>query len=249
MVFVVYDAEMDTIINDVKILLQNFDRDGDPEPLAKIADIFEQMAPDIAEHKDILQLRVIIDFNLQRWARSRDSLIKLVRKTPTDPNQFRDLANLNFRLGEFTAVIDSLREYFRLTSDASETRPYHAMSVVLHAVGRGDEAIDFLDDAVRRLPALAIYRDENFPERQQAALDRTLPPVFLNTLFKSASMYIATRLEVGLNLPRCYMTQAVLSGDRIIPSWLDLFAKGGDRLPGAFAGPAGYFGCPDRGWN
>lgn len=48
MVFVVYDAEMDTIINDVKILLQNFDRDGDPEPLAKIADIFEQMAPDIA---------------------------------------------------------------------------------------------------------------------------------------------------------------------------------------------------------
>jgi len=30
MVFVVYDAEMDTIINDVKILLQNFDRDGDP---------------------------------------------------------------------------------------------------------------------------------------------------------------------------------------------------------------------------
>ncbi len=121
MVFVVYDAEMDTIINDVKILLQNFDRDGDPEPLAKIAYIFEQIAPDIAEHKDTLQLRVIIDFNLQRWARSRDSLIKLVRKTPTDPNQFRDLANLNFRLGEFTAVIDSLREYFRLTSDASET--------------------------------------------------------------------------------------------------------------------------------
>lgn len=100
------------------------------------------------------------------------------------------------------------------------------MSAALHAVGRGDEAIEFLDDAVRRLPALAIYRDENFLERQQAALDRTLPLVFLNTLFKSASMYIATRLEVGLNLPRCYMTQAVLSGDRIIPSWRDLEPTG-----------------------
>jgi hypothetical protein len=58
------------------------------------------MVPDIAEHKDILQLRVIIDFNLQRWARSRDSLIKLVRKTPTDPNQFRDLARASYAKSE-----------------------------------------------------------------------------------------------------------------------------------------------------
>jgi tetratricopeptide (TPR) repeat protein len=185
------------------------------------------MARDVAEHEDILTLRVIIDHNLRRWSRAGDHLTKLIEKDPNNPGLYNDLANLNFKIRDFASVVDNLQEYFRLSPNHSDTLPYHAMSSALHALGRMDEADAFLDDAVRQNPGLAIYLDEKFLEHQQAALDRGLPAVLLNTLFKSASMYIATRLSEGLNLPRCYITQAVLRGDRIIPSWLDQFAMGG----------------------
>jgi hypothetical protein len=105
--------------------------------------------------------------------------------------------------------------------------PYHALSSALDALGRGVEGNAILDDAVRRHPELAFYRSEEFFEYQGAALDRGLPAVMLNTLFKSASIFIATRMVQGLQMPRCYITEPVLRGDEVIPSWLDLFAKGG----------------------
>ncbi len=218
---------MEDLIRDTKILLQNFEQDHDPAPLERMSDRFDQMPWDVAEHEDILVLRMIIDHNLQRWTRSRDHLTNLVKKDPDNPGLYNDLANLNFRIGDFPAVVEALQGYFRLAPNQSNTIPYHAMSSALHALGRMDEADAFLDEAVRNNPGLAIYRKPDFLEQQQAAMDRGLPAVLLNTLFKSASMYIATRLSEGLNLPRCYVTQAVLRGDRIIPSWLDLFAKGG----------------------
>ena len=55
MVFVVCEAEIDTIINDVKILLQNIDRDGDPEPSARIADIFEQEVRWVADWRKTMR--------------------------------------------------------------------------------------------------------------------------------------------------------------------------------------------------
>ncbi|MDP6691055.1 MAG: hypothetical protein QF384_16305 [Alphaproteobacteria bacterium] len=218
---------METIIRDAKILLQEFERNGDPEPLKRLSDVFDQMAPDVAEHEDILVLRVMVDFSLRRWARARDHLVKLIMQDPDNSSLYNDLANLNFKLDDFAAVVENLRQYFRLAADPSEPLPYHAMSSALHALGRGDEATAFLDDAVRRDPALAIYRNDEFLEQQQAALARGLRPIFLNTLFKSASIHIATRLAEGLQLPRCHITEPTLRGDEIIPSWLELFAKGG----------------------
>ncbi|MFP6771068.1 MAG: hypothetical protein VCE74_01785 [Alphaproteobacteria bacterium] len=106
--------EMESLISDIKILLQNFDLNKDAEPLEAAATLFDQMSPDIAEHEDILVLRVMIAFKLQWWAQARQHLIKLLQTDRENAGLYNDLANLNFKLDNYAAVVDNLGEYFRL---------------------------------------------------------------------------------------------------------------------------------------
>ena len=69
---------MEILIRDLKTLLKNFELDHDPEPQKRVSDLLDQMARDVAEHEDILTLRVIIDHNLRRWSRAGDHLTKLI---------------------------------------------------------------------------------------------------------------------------------------------------------------------------
>jgi hypothetical protein len=218
---------MDSLTNDVQALIDNFRRTGEPAPLQQAAEKFAAMLGEGTRDKAFLTLRTMIDFELGHWADARGSLENLAILDPDNAGTFRDLGTVNAKLRDFQRVVDSLTTFFKLAPDTMDDTAYTALATALHAVGRGDEGRMILDAAVRRNPNLELDSGGNFLELQQAAQARGLPPLLLNTLFKSASMYIAARLETGLNLPRSYITHSALSGDQIIPSWLERFANGG----------------------
>ena len=103
---------------------------------------------------------------------------------------------------------------------------YALAAGLLTRLGRRDEAASLIETAQNAYPDLPLYRDKDFRLLQRRAQDRGLPAVLLSTQFKSGSVYIASTLRQGLGLPHCYVTRTPID-ERIVPAWLDLFAKGG----------------------
>lgn len=219
---------LETLVNRTRQLLLEFSESGDATPLTEIAADLDAIVPATqAEALILLRLRTPVAFALGRWQQADACLQEQLPYEPDNPALHHDLGLVRFRLRDFVGAAQSLLHYFELAPEASDLTPYHALTSALHVLDRGDDAAAILDAATRRDPGLAFYRDTDFLDRQQNARDSGLPPLLLNTQFKSASMFIATRLSAGLGLPRCYITQASLDGGRIIPSWLALFALGG----------------------
>jgi tetratricopeptide (TPR) repeat protein len=220
-------SAMNELARNVQVVLDEFRRTGDINPLVHASHSLECMEPEESEEREVLSFRALIDFELKRWARVRDHLTKLIAMEPDNIALVRSLSTVNFELRDYDAVVKNLSDVLIHRQDDLEAADYRRIASALHALGRAKEANDILDAAVRRNPALPIYRDPDFLTKQQAARDRDMPAMLINTQFKSASAFIVTRLADGLHLPRCYVTQVGLSRKDIIPSWLDLLAKGG----------------------
>lgn len=86
--------------------------------------------------------------------------------------------------------------------------------------------VNIFDSAIARNPALDLYREQGFFKRQQAAQQEEITSILINTLPKSGTVYIRGRLSEALNLPFCQLTLAPIY-NHPIPSWLELFARGG----------------------
>lgn len=88
------------------------------------------------------------------------------------------------------------------------------------------QLVSILDKAQRTHPSLDLYREENFLERQQLAIGNKIPPILINTLPKSGTIYIRGRLSEALNIP--YQQLAIMPlYNNPIPSWVESFSKGG----------------------
>ena len=116
-------------------------------------------------------------------------------------------------------------------------RAYHAefpndtagvwrLAAAISLNGDREAAIACVDASIRASLA-GLLCDVDFLAKRQAAITRDMPPILLNTMFKSASMFISEKLCRGLSLPRCYVTLPGIVEDRIIPSALALFSLGG----------------------
>jgi len=86
--------------------------------------------------------------------------------------------------------------------------------------------IRIVDSAQKSYPHLDLYREPDFSKRQQAAICRGIPPMLVNTLPKSGTVYIRGRLSEALDVPFRQLTLAPLYNTPI-PSWLEDFGKGG----------------------
>ena len=74
---------------------------------------------------------------------------------------------------------------------------------------------------VSPLPMMA----EGAPERTNASAD--LPGILLNTLPKSASVYIWNALSVGLGIPRMRVSASWYPVDLVVLEWIKVLARGG----------------------
>lgn len=109
---------------------------------------------------------------------------------------------------------------------AGDAVAYELAAGLTAAAGEPEAAVALLVAAQQRHPDLPLYRCPDFRLRQRRAIARGVPPLLLVTQFKSASLFLTDVLAKGLDLPTCYVACAPLS-ERIVPEWLDLFARGG----------------------
>ncbi len=88
------------------------------------------------------------------------------------------------------------------------------------------QLVKIFDQAQKLHPYLDLYREAGFLIRQQTAINKGIPPILINTLPKSGTIYIRGRLSESLDIPYQQLAIAPLYNDPI-PSWLDGFSKGG----------------------
>jgi len=125
---------------------------------------------------------------------------------------------------DFEGALEQAR--LAIAEAPDETMPYNLAVAALVALGRTPEGLGLIQAAQDRYPDMPLYRDRDFRLQQRRAIERGLPPILINTQFKSASMYIASKLAAGLDLPRCYISCTPIE-DRIVPSWARLLGRGG----------------------
>jgi hypothetical protein len=104
--------------------------------------------------------------------------------------------------------------------------PYAMAASLLTKLGRRDEALKLIAEAQNTYRDMPLYRDSDFRLRQRQAIARGLPAILLCTQFKSGSIFIASKLREGLDLPHTYVTRTPIE-DRIVPEWLAMLAHGG----------------------
>lgn len=91
---------------------------------------------------------------------------------------------------------------------------------------RVDLAVAHYQYCLSRHQNAPILRSANFLERQKRAKHRGMPSVFINSIPKSASEFIVTRLSEGFDLPRCRLSARYIEPEPI-PLACDTFLSGG----------------------
>jgi hypothetical protein len=111
-------------------------------------------------------------------------------------------------------------------ANPQDSEPYVSAISLAAAIGARDLALECMRSTQNRFPDMPLARSRDFRSQQRAGRARGMPPILLNTQFKSGSMFISRRLARALALPSCYISRTPLQ-DRIVPEWLALFAAGG----------------------
>jgi hypothetical protein len=112
------------------------------------------------------------------------------------------------------------------TADPLDPEPYEAAIALAVALGRRDLALACLRDTQNAFPDMPLVRSRDFLMLQKDGVRRGIPPLMLNTQFKSGSMFLSRRLASAVSVPHCYISRTPIE-DRIVPEWLTLFAAGG----------------------
>lgn len=111
-------------------------------------------------------------------------------------------------------------------ADPQDPEAYTAAIAVTIALGRRDLALACLRDTQNAFPNMRLNRSGDFLMLQKDGVRRGIPPLLLNTQFKSGSMFVSRRLADAVSVPHCYISRTPIE-DSIVPEWLTLFAAGG----------------------
>lgn len=105
--------------------------------------------------------------------------------------------------------------------------PYYVfLGSAKRSMGLADDVIPVLEKATSLYPQLALYRSENYRRHQEHAITLGLPSIFLNTQFKSGSVFLRGVLEQGLSMPWQFLNVEGVTS-RMVPAWLQDFSRGG----------------------
>lgn len=171
----------------------------------------------------------------------------LVRLEPDDWNLRSFAADALMRAGEWQAAIRIYEPVVRYHADKVGSYQYYTYQFLKVRAGESEDLIDVLDDAFvnrpnmgHRLVFTVGEEDgkvtlknnpsvEEFLVQQRLAIERDVPAVLLNTLPKSASVWILSMLSALLRAPSCRLANNWYARDKylIVPSWTRAFARGG----------------------
>lgn len=169
--------------------------------LFDLLDAIKDFSADFPNDPHCLELQSVLACDGKNWVAARTYLTAAASLGSQNLNVHRDLSYVNLRLRDFSEVRRHCLHC--IERDGTSINDYYGLAAALYALDRVKEAIPVLDKALRDHPDLPLNKDPDFLKRQTRAQARSLPSIMLNTLFKSASMYIVTRLARGLNIPRC----------------------------------------------
>lgn len=85
-------------------------------------------------------------------------------------------------------------------------------------VGRDHDDYDFL----RHQGWAHVFR-----QQQAQAIDRGIPPIYINSSPQSGSSFLTAFLTTALGIERCRTTKGPYMTSRIVPAWLTTFSEGG----------------------
>ena len=137
--------------------------------------------------------------------------------------QSRQAAGL-IREGDFNQAIALLSTW--LKDDPEDLDFYDLIGRAYRNRGDDHNVIPIYAQATRDFPNLGLQRSPNFGQMQQSGLERGLPPIFINTQFKSGSVFLRGALEKGLDIPFIFLNPQGVS-PILVDSWLEDFARGG----------------------
>jgi len=114
-----------------------------------------------------------------------------------------------------------------LIAQDPEHVPYYVLlGSVMKAQDKADLIIPTLTHATKTFPELPLYRSSNYQSQQQNATARGLPSIFLNTQFKSGSVFLRDALERGLSMPWQFLSVEGVT-PTLVDDWLIDFSRGG----------------------
>lgn len=103
---------------------------------------------------------------------------------------------------------------------------YRLLGTTMRGMGNGEAIIPILSKATLEIEDLEVWRCPDFHARQRRFIANGVPGIFLNTQFKSGSVFLKRALNRGLNMPWLFLFPEGVTGTAV-PEWWDEFAKGG----------------------
>ncbi len=103
---------------------------------------------------------------------------------------------------------------------------YYTLLCMAHRGMKSDEALTMVVTALSRAPNMPLYRSDDFRIQQKLAQTSALPSIFLNTQFKSGSVFLRDALCRGLQMPWMFLFPEGYHPD-LVESWMWEFAAGG----------------------
>ncbi len=135
-----------------------------------------------------------------------------------------DAVNALLNEGEFAKAEMQLKKL--LAQNPECVRYYELLGGALRGQGRQLEMVPILSAASKAHPDLPLWRGSDYRERQAEAIAKELPSVFLNTQFKSGSVFLRGALEKGLGLGWQFLfPEGVVH--RMVDRWVADFKLGG----------------------
>lgn len=136
------------------------------------------------------------------------------------------LARLLYAQGDYKGVISLLTPLFNANLFNERTVELLAQAYCIGSEDSYGKVI--LNQALEAVPTLLLGKKQDFFEKQCQAQRRGLPSLFINTIPKTGSEYITSKMAEGLNLPRIRICHPQLQQDLdVVPAAVRIFSQGG----------------------
>lgn len=157
------------------------------------------------------------------------SIIDILRRLFLRPSDFSDVI-LEYRIacalrsGDLSKTALLQKMYIKNKPDDTWRHNQLVRTYVLQ--GNSEKGRQHFEQLFKSSPELSVYKSVNFHARQRDAIERGIPSIYINTIPKTASEFIVSKLSEGLDMPRIRLTAKYLHN---IPfrSHFDLFKTGG----------------------
>lgn len=125
--------------------------------------------------------------------------------------------------GHYQQAIDRLTQ---LIADFPCCDAFYTLLGMAHTGLKSHAALPVFVEALQRYPNMQLYRSLDFRFDQADAIARGLPSIFLNTQFKSGSVFLRSALCEGLKMPWLFLSPEGYVGTQV-ETWRQEFSRGG----------------------